>query len=132
MTVGSLVVGAGAGEPDGGGGGAAYHEVLVGLVHPELEAGAEVPPVDQDAEVGAVHHGGGGGGHKEHGARSHHNLTMGNTQHSVKSSRGIDGYAQQLMVWLEVWIRNAECILGQPIEFSGLCIVCKRIAFRHR
>ena len=79
MPVGSLVVGAGAGEPDGGGGGAADNEVLVGLVHSELEAGAEVPPVDQDAEVGAVHNWGGGGVHQEHRARSHHNLTMGNT-----------------------------------------------------
>ena len=59
MPVGSLVVGAGAGEPDGRGGGAADHEVLVGLVHPELEAVSEVPPVDQDAEVGAGHTGAG-------------------------------------------------------------------------
>ena len=70
--VGSLIVGAGAGEPDVGGGGAGHHQVLVGPVHPELEGGAEVPPVDQDAQVGVVHH---GGGAHEQAAGRHHHLT---------------------------------------------------------
>ena len=36
------------------------------------EGGAEVPPVDQDAQVGVVHH---GGGAHEQAAGRHHHLT---------------------------------------------------------